>query len=267
MHLAILVLFALVIFVVWLACGSLEDAQKKSDHANKDWTQQRKNEEISRIRKEEAEQLKKDLERAKRQKQWAEQVRNEEIARIRKEEAEQQRRDLEIATQKRMAEEARIRKAQQLAHEEEQREAHRVAQIQAEKIRRQRELAEKQEQERVRTIKQSIPCRDSVIVVEEDYKRDNEKDRSFRTLYFLRLLQHFECKCAHCGAVDNGVDIDHYFIPKCKGGNFLLKHKCGATILNAVPLCKTCNRSKGASSDIKNNVVEKMIQFSKIHNI
>ncbi len=51
--------------------------------------------------------------------------------------------------------------------------------------------------------------------------------------------------CATCGADDNGLDLDHFFIPKSKGGNFVLKRKDGVLINNAVPMCETCNRTKG----------------------
>lgn len=89
-----------------------------------------------------------------------------------------------------------------------------------------------------------IPTRENLLVEDEDYKRENGKDRDFRKLYTLKLLQHFDNRCAMCGSQDNSVHLDHYFIPKSHGGNFLLKCADGRQLLNCVPLCQSCNCSK-----------------------
>ena len=81
--------------------------------------------------------------------------------------------------------------------------------------------------------------------VKENFKRENLVDRLYRKFYKNRLLQFFENKCAVCNAWDNGLDLDHFFLPKVKGGNFLIT-SFNNLMNNAVPLCMSCNRSKGS---------------------
>jgi 5-methylcytosine-specific restriction endonuclease McrA len=111
----------------------------------------------------------------------------------------------------------------------------------------------------------TIPTRAMIEVEEEDYERNNEVDRNFVKKYKLRLLGHFGNKCACCGRDDNGVDVDHYFIPKAKGGNFILKLSDGRQILNAVPMCESCNRSKGKRTiEPDMEIVKKLAEFQKM---
>jgi hypothetical protein len=55
----------------------------------------------------------------------------------------------------------------------------------------------------------------------------------------------YDTKCVKCQRVDNGLDLDHFFLSKSVGGNFSLQHKDGYLVNNAIPLCESCNRSKG----------------------
>lgn len=82
------------------------------------------------------------------------------------------------------------------------------------------------------------------VISTNDFKRNNETDAKYRKQYFLLLLDVFNNKCANCDDNANGIDVDHFFICKKQGGNFILNHKDGSFINNAIPLCKTCNRSK-----------------------
>jgi len=82
------------------------------------------------------------------------------------------------------------------------------------------------------------------IIKDSDFKRENRIDRNYRKKYKLTLLNTYDNKCANCERSDNGFDLDHFFIPKSSGGNFILKRQDGTLINNAIPLCETCNRSK-----------------------
>lgn len=86
--------------------------------------------------------------------------------------------------------------------------------------------------------------RNDYIIEAADYKRGNPKENFFRKAFQLRLLHEFGNACAKCNRSDNGIDIDHFFLSKNEGGSFILRHREGHLINNALPLCQTCNRSK-----------------------
>ena len=87
--------------------------------------------------------------------------------------------------------------------------------------------------------------REDYIVKKEDYKRGNSRENEYRRKYLLPLLNLYDTKCAKCGKMDNGFDLDHFFLSKNEGGNFSLLHKDGHLVNNAIPLCQSCNRAKG----------------------
>jgi hypothetical protein len=90
----------------------------------------------------------------------------------------------------------------------------------------------------------SVPS--TLNIKEEDFVRENKIDRAFRKKLLLTLLSHFGCRCVLCGDNKNGLDLDHAILPKSRGGNFVLRLITGQIVLNAIPLCQSCNRSKGA---------------------
>ncbi len=90
--------------------------------------------------------------------------------------------------------------------------------------------------------------RGDYIIKKEDYKRGNKRESEYRKQFLLPLLGLYENKCAKCGDSNNGFDLDHFVFSKNEGGNFALLHKDGHLINNAIPLCQTCNRSKGDRS-------------------
>lgn len=83
------------------------------------------------------------------------------------------------------------------------------------------------------------------IVYKKDFERNIPQEREYRAHYFLTLLGLFGNQCAKCGCKSNGIDLDHFIFPKSKGGNFMMLHKDGFKVNNAIPLCIKCNRSKG----------------------
>lgn len=86
--------------------------------------------------------------------------------------------------------------------------------------------------------------RHDYIITNEDYKRGNQVDNDYRKTWYLTLLKIYDNKCANCGNTKNGCDLDHFVFPKNEGGNFVMKHKDGFLVNNAIPLCQNCNRSK-----------------------
>jgi 5-methylcytosine-specific restriction endonuclease McrA len=90
--------------------------------------------------------------------------------------------------------------------------------------------------------------RDDYIFHKNDYNRGNKTDNYYRKKWFLTILSIYGNKCANCGSNKNGCDLDHFVFSKNEGGNFMLHHKNGYLVNNAIPLCEACNRRKGDKS-------------------
>lgn len=90
----------------------------------------------------------------------------------------------------------------------------------------------------------SNPNPNELLLDDFCFDRNSDIDKEYRNKYFLFLIEKVENKCPICGRTDNGIELDHFFIPKKEGGNFILKTKNGIIINNAIPLCISCNRSK-----------------------
>jgi hypothetical protein len=90
--------------------------------------------------------------------------------------------------------------------------------------------------------------RDAYIIENDDYRRGNAKENYYRKAFQLSLLEIFGNRCAKCGSNDNGVDLDHFFLSKNEGGSFIMRHREGHLVNNAIPLCQSCNRSKSDKS-------------------
>lgn len=154
---------------------------------------------------------------------------------IEKKEAEQ--RAVEIA--KRIAEEQWHAKMEKKRAEIEKK--CKEAQRRAEEEKR---LAEEEFQRKISIVRISDD-RNDYIISKEDYKRGNPVDNDYRKTWFLTLLKIYDNKCANCGDSSNGCDLDHFVFAKNEGGNFIMKHRDGYFVNNAIPLCQNCNRSKG----------------------
>jgi 5-methylcytosine-specific restriction endonuclease McrA len=126
------------------------------------------------------------------------------------------------------------------------------------KQRRQREADEAAEQARMRSDDEKLRSaieeiqvsvdRSDYIIDKNDYKRGNPKENLYRKNFLLTLFETFGNRCAKCGSNENGVDIDHFFFSKNAGGCFIMRHKNGHLVNNAIPLCQSCNRSKSDKS-------------------
>lgn len=87
--------------------------------------------------------------------------------------------------------------------------------------------------------------RKDYIIKNEDYKRGNPKENTYRKVFCLPLLSLFDNRCARCGDNHNGFELDHFMFPKNEGGNFIMESISGYMLNNCIPLCISCNRSKG----------------------
>jgi len=83
------------------------------------------------------------------------------------------------------------------------------------------------------------------IILEEDFLRNSPKEISFMLKHKALILSMYGNRCAACKTSTNGIDFDHYYISKNRGGCFQMQHRNGYLVCNAVPLCVSCNRSKG----------------------
>jgi 5-methylcytosine-specific restriction endonuclease McrA len=83
------------------------------------------------------------------------------------------------------------------------------------------------------------------IIVEQDFREKNRIDTYFRKHLKYVLFEHFHGKCADCSS-DENLQMDHFWCPKIKGGNFAMRSKAGLYVNNCIPLCGSCNAAKGA---------------------
>lgn len=86
---------------------------------------------------------------------------------------------------------------------------------------------------------------DSYIITSQDHSRDSRLDRFFKNHIKFALIQHFAGQCVDC-EVQGELELDHFWKPKSKGGNFAMRAKDGHYVSNCIPLCRSCNASKGA---------------------
>jgi len=83
-------------------------------------------------------------------------------------------------------------------------------------------------------------------IVGTDFSRDSRIDNFYKKRFDKVLSRAFEGHCCKCGRGMGQLEFDHFWFPKSKGGNFLMRHKeKGIYINNCVPLCRSCNAQKG----------------------
>lgn len=106
---------------------------------------------------------------------------------------------------------------------------------------------------------------DRFVIKPRHRERDTSRERAYRREYKLTLLDEFGNCCCRCGAKKQGLDLDHFFIPKKDGGTFAMWHKDGFWVNNAIPLCQTCNRSKGGRSHTEFFDQEELIKIMNVN--
>jgi 5-methylcytosine-specific restriction endonuclease McrA len=87
---------------------------------------------------------------------------------------------------------------------------------------------------------------DNYVVNEKDFIRESRLDRHYRKQFSYALSRAFDGHCCNCGEGMGQLEFDHFWLPKSKGGNFLMRSTDGYYVNNCIPLCRSCNASKGA---------------------
>lgn len=87
------------------------------------------------------------------------------------------------------------------------------------------------------------------IWVAEDHSRGNPIDSWFLANHQATLWDFFDNRCSRCGARPSQFrdrTIDHAFTPFSRGGTFMMLDPLTKQwVLNAIPLCRSCNSTKG----------------------
>lgn len=100
-----------------------------------------------------------------------------------------------------------------------------------------------------KTIDESFSTEITDYVVDPtDYSRESRIDNYYKKNFSYLLTKAFNGSCCKCGQGMGTLEYDHFWKPKSDGGNFLMRHKDGYYINNCIPLCRSCNSSKGKSS-------------------
>jgi len=93
--------------------------------------------------------------------------------------------------------------------------------------------------------------RSSYLIRKMDYKRGNDLDNYVRRNCLGHILRSFGYECMACGcrfesATMPDLTLDHFWLPKNEGGNFLMYHsRTGRLEANVTVLCRSCNSKKG----------------------
>ena len=125
------------------------------------------------------------------------------------------------------------------------------------------------EQEKVKAILGNYSFsenRDDYIIKNDHYKRNNSGDYGDREFYKKHkghLFELYENRCPGCNKLGS-LEIDHFVFAKSYGGTFIMEHKDGHLISNAIPLCRSCNASK---SDIPHDKFFSSEQIKRIMKI
>lgn len=85
--------------------------------------------------------------------------------------------------------------------------------------------------------------RHDFIIRDKDYKRGNPVDNLIRNHWSDRIYEMFDYHCAACGKKAD-LTLDHFWLPKNEGANFIMVDASGSIVCNVVALCRSCNSSK-----------------------
>lgn len=99
---------------------------------------------------------------------------------------------------------------------------------------------------RVTSLLETSP--NAYYTVGPDYSRDSRLDCYYRAHFSYTLSRAFDGHCCKCGEGMAQLEFDHFWHPKASGGNFLMRSKTGVYVNNCIPLCRSCNSSKGSRS-------------------
>jgi len=89
------------------------------------------------------------------------------------------------------------------------------------------------------------PNRHLLLIRNADYKRGNPLDNFIRSKWNQLVQEAFAGKCFICG-MRSDLTIDHLWLPKNEGGNFVMCIREDALLVsNLMLLCRSCNAAKG----------------------
>lgn len=89
------------------------------------------------------------------------------------------------------------------------------------------------------------PDRSELRIRNIDYKRGNQVENFIRANWMTNILEAYKSECFICKN-KTGLTLDHLWMPKNEGGNFVMcKTDGGLLISNVLLLCRSCNASKG----------------------
>lgn len=112
----------------------------------------------------------------------------------------------------------------------------------------------------------SDSAQDYVIDPIEDKSRDNFKEYFYKREYRKYVFNQFGNRCANCKYnYRRFLQMDHYFMPKIRGGNFKMLHKDGYYVNNCIPLCMYCNKRKSARSRRSFFTPEKLLYIDSVN--
>lgn len=111
-------------------------------------------------------------------------------------------------------------------------------------------------QENAAILSQSLPSTNpsDYVIERRNYSRSNSDERLYKVKWWPTLMRAYDCRCALCDEDQDGIELDHFWIPKSHGGNPILRHRLTNQLVNnSVPLCSACNRRKQESIISLNN--------------
>jgi 5-methylcytosine-specific restriction endonuclease McrA len=89
------------------------------------------------------------------------------------------------------------------------------------------------------------PDRSELSIRKIDYKRGNQVENFIRANWMTNILEAYKSECFICKSKAD-LTLDHLWMPKNEGGNFVMcKADGGLLISNVLLLCRSCNSSKG----------------------
>lgn len=86
---------------------------------------------------------------------------------------------------------------------------------------------------------------ENYFIAGADHSRQSRLDENYRRHFAFVLIGKFENKCGKCQIGGIQLELDHFWMPKSSGGNFVMRSRAGLYTNNCIPLCRSCNASKG----------------------